>query len=201
MLDRSEVEGEGGYTHALTRSSHSQTENPHSTCRAERESAAVNGPVGLTNKLVQFKKRPLDPCSLKAAYTKNLGEEPLTEGISKHENFTILLYIHKRGFTRKMTEKKRRSLVWCVDLGSSRGRGAQRLPFSCSCWWGVTRSCLRPFLLQPGNTVTVTEMSRTVWSRGEKSNSITVVMRLSTNTPLHFLNKMCTGTFTTIHFP
>lgn len=33
-------------------------------------SAFTSSPIGLANKLVQFKKRPLYSCSLKAAYTK-----------------------------------------------------------------------------------------------------------------------------------
>lgn len=33
-------------------------------------SAFISSPIGLANKLVQFKKRPLYPCSLKAAYTQ-----------------------------------------------------------------------------------------------------------------------------------
>lgn len=79
-------------------------------------SAFRSSPIGLANKLVQFKKRPLNSCSLKAAYTKNKKTKTTYEKnlryqeLQNTENFTstsVLLYIHKRGCKMKMTEKER----------------------------------------------------------------------------------------------
>lgn len=53
-------------------------------------SAFISSPIGLANKLVQFKKRPPYSCSLKAAYThKPLREEPRISRISKHEKLHL----------------------------------------------------------------------------------------------------------------
>lgn len=59
-------------------------------------SAFISSPIGLANKLVQFKKRPLYSCSLKAAYTqkKTLWEEPLISRISKHEKLHLDIKVH-----------------------------------------------------------------------------------------------------------
>lgn len=95
--------------------------------------------IGLANKLVQFKKRPLYSCSLKAAYTKTYEKNLWYKEFQNTKNFTstfksILLYIHKRGCKIKMTEKERRSKVMEVDLSSYKGgRDAPNLHLSCSC--------------------------------------------------------------------
>ncbi len=79
-------------------------------------SAFISSPIGLANKLVQFKKRPLYSCSLKAAYTKTYEKNLWYKEFQNTKNFTltfksILLYIHKRGCKIKMTENERRSKV------------------------------------------------------------------------------------------
>lgn len=81
-------------------------------------SAYIRSPIGLANKLVQFKERPLYSCSLKAAYTKKKPMRRTSDikNFKTQKNFTltfksILLYIHKRGCKIKMTEKESRSKV------------------------------------------------------------------------------------------
>lgn len=81
-----------------------------------RNTAFISSPIGLANKLVQFKRRPLYSCSLKAAYTKTYEKNLDIKEFQNTKNFTltfksILLYIHKRGCKIKMTEKKRCSKV------------------------------------------------------------------------------------------
>lgn len=56
--------------HSLTLSTHFNPEACTAPAGLSRNSAFRSSLIGLANKLVQFKKRPLYSCSLKAAYTK-----------------------------------------------------------------------------------------------------------------------------------
>ena len=154
----------GQKTDALTSSSHFNTKSLRSTCRGEQELwlCLHKQTIGLANKLVQFKKRPLYSCSLKAAYTKTYEKNLWYKEFQNTKNFTstfksILLYIHKRGSKIKMTEKERCSKVVEADLSSWNGGDVMPQIFI----WAapvtagdVTHSCLHPSLLQPGNTIT-----------------------------------------------
>lgn len=66
----------------------------HSTgCRMSRNSgsAFISSPIGLANKLVQFKKRPSYSCSLKAAYTKTYEKNLWYKEFQNTKNFTLTL--------------------------------------------------------------------------------------------------------------
>lgn len=54
----------------LTLSPHFNPKDYTAPAGTSRNSALIRCPIGLANKLVQFKERPLYSCSLKAAYTK-----------------------------------------------------------------------------------------------------------------------------------
>lgn len=89
-------------------------------------SAFISSPIGLANKLVQFKKRPLYSCSLKAAYTQKKPYEKNLwyQEFQNTKNFTltlksILLYIHKRGLKIKTTEKEKVLEIWPLQGGTS----------------------------------------------------------------------------------
>lgn len=95
--------------HSLTWSSHFNPKSYTAPAGTSRNSALISSPIGLANKLVQFKKRPLYSCSLKAAYTKTYEKNlwySKTRKTSPWRFKSILLYIHKRGCKIKMTEGK-----------------------------------------------------------------------------------------------
>lgn len=132
--------------HSLTLSTRFNPEAYTAPAVLSRNSAFRSSLIGLANKLVQFKKRPLYSCSLKAAYTKTYEKNLWYKELQNTKNFTltfksILLYIHKRGCKINMTEEERRSKVMFAD-------DARHLQWSCSCGI-ITHSCLHPFLLQP----------------------------------------------------
>lgn len=54
-------------------------------------SAFISSPIGLANKLVQFKKRPSYSCSLKAAYTKTYEKNLWYKEFQNTKNFTLTL--------------------------------------------------------------------------------------------------------------
>lgn len=90
-------------------SSHFNPKSYTAPAGTSRNSALISSPIGLANKLVQFKKRPLYSCSLKAAYTKTYEKNlwySKTRKTSPWRFKSILLYIHKRGCKIKMTEGK-----------------------------------------------------------------------------------------------
>lgn len=163
LADWVKLVGENGSTGQCSSSRFKNREPPPHLQGMNRSSgsAYIRSPIGLANKLVQFKERPLYSCSLKAAYThtkkrtyeKNLWYKEFfkTRKTSPWRLSPSCYTFIKEGVKRRR-EKERRSKVpqfFQVDVTPNVFMWAALVSPA-----EVTRSCLRPSLLQTENKIT-----------------------------------------------